>query len=174
MLTASQPPHWTTISQRKRNEAYDRIPSEWRLPTSYTDRVGEHAVWNVLSVPRECGILSHMDIEITEKFDAVALVQAIATAKFTAEQVAIAFCKRAAIAQQLVGCHPTSPYREGCLLTSSLHQTQCLTETFFDQAIARARELDAYFQETGKVKGPLHGLPVSLKVCAISLRICWP
>jgi amidase len=51
-----------------------------------------------LNVPRECGILSDMDIEITEKFDAVALVQAIATAKFTAEQVAIAFCKRAAIA----------------------------------------------------------------------------
>lgn len=28
---------------------------------------------------------------------------------------------------------------------------------------ARAAELDAYYKETGKVVGPLHGLPISLK-----------
>jgi amidase len=27
----------------------------------------------------------------------------------------------------------------------------------------RAKELDRYFAETGKTKGPLHGVPVSLK-----------
>lgn len=30
-------------------------------------------------------------------------------------------------------------------------------------ALARASELDAYFQSTRKVVGPLHGLPISLK-----------
>lgn len=36
-------------------------------------------------------------------------------------------------------------------------------ETFFDAAIADAKELDAYLAEHKKPKGPLHGVPVSLK-----------
>jgi len=42
-------------------------------------------------------------------------------------------------------------------------QTNCLSETLFDSAIKRARELDAHFEETGKTVGSLHGLPISLK-----------
>jgi amidase len=38
-----------------------------------------------------------------------------------------------------------------------------LTEIFVDRALARAAELDGYFKRTGKVVGPLHGLPISLK-----------
>jgi amidase len=38
-----------------------------------------------------------------------------------------------------------------------------LTEIFVDRALARAAELDDYFKRTGKVVGPLHGLPISLK-----------
>lgn len=53
-----------------------------------------------------------------------------------------AFCKSAAVAQQL--------YR-------------CCTELFFDRALERARELDDHFSKTGKPVGPLHGLPISLK-----------
>jgi hypothetical protein len=30
-------------------------------------------------------------------------------------------------------------------------------------ALARAKELDDIFKKTGKVVGPLHGLPISLK-----------
>jgi amidase len=32
-----------------------------------------------------------------------------------------------------------------------------------EKALARAKELDDYLAKTGKVTGPLHGLPVSLK-----------
>lgn len=42
-------------------------------------------------------------------------------------------------------------------------QTNCLTVIMFDDAIKRAKELDAEFKKTGKVTGPLHGLPISLK-----------
>jgi Asp-tRNA(Asn)/Glu-tRNA(Gln) amidotransferase A subunit family amidase len=56
--------------------------------------------------------------------------------------VVTAFCKRAAIAQQCVNC---------------------LTETMFPSALARARECDAHFARTGTTLGPLHGLPISLK-----------
>jgi amidase len=38
-----------------------------------------------------------------------------------------------------------------------------LHEIFFDQAIARAEELDAHYKTTKTLTGPLHGLPVSIK-----------
>ena len=39
----------------------------------------------------------------------------------------------------------------------------CLTEIFVERALARAAELDNALKKTGKVVGPLHGLPISLK-----------
>ena len=38
-----------------------------------------------------------------------------------------------------------------------------MTEICFDEAIAQARELDAYQEKHSRLKGPLHGVPVSLK-----------
>ena len=38
-----------------------------------------------------------------------------------------------------------------------------MTVIMFDEGIARAKELDEHFKKNGKVVGPLHGLPVSLK-----------
>ncbi|KAF9888309.1 hypothetical protein FE257_008741 [Aspergillus nanangensis] len=142
-IEMNNPPRtWEEIVEKKRLEAFNKIPEAWRLPAHYTDRVNEDACWNVLNVPRECCILTDRELQITEEYDAVALVEAISGACFTAEEVAVAFCKRAAIAQQL---------------------TRCLTETFFDEAIEHARGLDQFFREHGKVKGPLHGLPISMK-----------
>lgn len=42
-------------------------------------------------------------------------------------------------------------------------QTNCLSDLFFDEAIKSAKALDAHLNQTGKVVGPLHGLPISLK-----------
>lgn len=42
-------------------------------------------------------------------------------------------------------------------------QTNCLTEIFVDRALERAAWLDEQLKSTGKIVGPLHGLPVSLK-----------
>ncbi|THH27472.1 hypothetical protein EUX98_g6717 [Antrodiella citrinella] len=41
--------------------------------------------------------------------------------------------------------------------------TNCLTEVFFEEARRDAQRLDKEFAVTGKVKGPLHGVPVSFK-----------
>jgi amidase len=41
-------------------------------------------------------------------------------------------------------------------------QVNCLTETLFGRALEDARALDAHLRASGP-KGPLHGLPVSLK-----------
>lgn len=128
---------WRDIAARKKAEQYARIPQAWLLPQS-TD----HDKSNILQVPRQSGILTDAELLITEKYDATDLVSELANGNLTSESVATAFCKRAAIAQQL---------------------TNCLTEILFDDAIARAKELDAYFQRTGQPFGPLHGLPISLK-----------
>lgn len=39
----------------------------------------------------------------------------------------------------------------------------CLHEVFFEDAIADAKALDAFYAEHKRTKGPLHGVPVSLK-----------
>ncbi|KAI9440853.1 amidase [Lactarius indigo] len=41
--------------------------------------------------------------------------------------------------------------------------TNCLTEVFFEGAREEARKLDAEFDKTGELKGPLHGVPISVK-----------
>ena len=99
---------------------------------------------NVLDVPATCGILSSKKIEITGNWDAVALIEKLGKGELASLEVTTAFCKRAAIAQQLINC---------------------LTEIFFEQAMARAKECHAYLAEHGKPMGPFHGLPISLKDC---------
>ena len=58
--------------------------------------------------------------------------------------------------------HANTGHQETHVLTCP-NQTNCLTEICFDEALDQARELDAYQAEYGKLKGPLHGIPVSLK-----------
>ncbi|CAK5279392.1 unnamed protein product [Mycena citricolor] len=41
--------------------------------------------------------------------------------------------------------------------------THCLTEILFQQAQQQARELDAEFAATKQLRGPLHGVPISIK-----------
>ncbi|KAF8246482.1 amidase signature enzyme [Wilcoxina mikolae CBS 423.85] len=130
------PAQWEEIGRQKRQERDSKIPDQWRLQNIDKSRT------DVISVPRECGLLTDRELDITENYDAKGIVDAIARQRWTAEEVTIAFCKRAAIAQQLVNC---------------------LTEIFFDPAIDRARYLDNYLQEHGKPIGPLHGLPISVK-----------
>ncbi|KAL2826290.1 amidase signature domain-containing protein [Aspergillus cavernicola] len=131
---------WQQKSQRKREELAAKIPSEWRLSSDLLETAA--SVDNIIGIPRQSGILTERELDITESSDATALVERLAGREFSALEVATAFCKRAAIAQQL---------------------TCCLTEIFFDQAIARAEELDRRLAETGKPVGPLHGIPISLK-----------
>ncbi|KAG2366570.1 general amidase [Suillus spraguei] len=78
----------------------------------------------------------------------------LASAEWTAVDVTTAFSKRAIVAHQLVNC---------------------LTEIFIDRALARAAELDNHLKKTGKVVGPLHGLPISLKdqLCIKDWKPLW-
>jgi len=97
MAPASTLPNWAQISSNKRDSRDELIPSKWRIPESARTNST-----NLLQVPITCGILTAEEIAITSNFDAVALVEALKNSTFSAEAVTTAFCKRAAIAQQLV------------------------------------------------------------------------
>lgn len=49
------------------------------------------------------------------------------------------------------------------LYTEKPWQTNCLTEIAFDEALKAARALDEYYKANGKLFGPLHGIPITLK-----------
>ncbi|TEB29057.1 amidase [Coprinellus micaceus] len=73
---------------------------------------------------------------------ATTIVSRIAAGEWTATDVLEAYIGRAVLAHS---------------------KTNCLTEVFFDKARARAKALDDEFARTGKVSGPLHGVPISIK-----------
>ncbi|KAF5566634.1 general amidase, partial [Fusarium pseudoanthophilum] len=52
---------------------------------------------------------------------------------------------------------------EDVTLAYITRKTNCLTEILFDDALEQAQELDAYYAKEKKTKGPLHGVPISLK-----------
>jgi hypothetical protein len=56
----------------------------------------------VLEFPRQCSILTQAEVRLTEDHDATSLLHEIAAGRVTSVAVTTAFCKRAAIAQQLV------------------------------------------------------------------------
>lgn len=93
---------YKTVSQGKRAANSAKIPKEWQLPARCLENVNETSHLNVLDVPRTCGILTENEIDITEKHDATALIEKMAKGELKSYDVVLAFCKRAAIAHQLV------------------------------------------------------------------------
>ncbi|OQE14950.1 hypothetical protein PENSTE_c031G03255 [Penicillium steckii] len=137
---------WKEKSLLKRQTCSDKIPVDWKIPTSVQNCLtlpSESSRNNIfdLDLVRKSGILTEREIHITEGFDVTGLLQGLRKGELTAVEVTKAFSKRAAIAHQLVNC---------------------LTETYFDEAIKRAEALDK-LKISGQVAGPFHGLPISLK-----------
>ena len=129
-------PDWKARCTARKQQQEASIPPEWRI------ELPDIEIRNVMHVPEQCGLLTPRELAITEIVDVSELLDKLRSSEFSAEEVVVAFYKRAIIAQQL---------------------TNCLTEIFVDQAVARARELDQILKNTGEVVGPLHGLPISLK-----------
>lgn len=79
---------WQKVARRKQEEQASRIPREWVLKS----KPGVNAI-NVLDIPRRCGLLTQQELDITEKYDATALAQAISSRQLKSVDVAKAFCK---------------------------------------------------------------------------------
>ncbi len=137
---------WQSKVSKKRQACRDKIPKEWLLPESITSSLqypleDHHNRLLDLNIPKRSGLMTERELSITEDYTVSALLEALASSKLSAHEVTLAFSKRAAIAGQLINC---------------------VTETYFEQAQERAKQLDAMKAE-GKSAGPLHGLPISLK-----------
>lgn len=130
---------WKAKAAAKREAIRNSIPKEWII-----DGVSPETVPRAMDFPFEKH-LSQGEMEITE-LSVTELLDRLAKGQYKAVEVARAFAHRAAIAHQLVNC--------------------CL-EYFWDVAEKQAQELDDYYAKHGKVVGPLHGLPISLKGTSI-------
>ncbi|KAH8102239.1 general amidase [Cristinia sonorae] len=126
---------WQELVTDKKRRQTEAIPKSWLISTPPPSEL------IVTGVPEACGLLTEKEVLITNT-EVVLLLEKLASAEWSSVEVTTAFYKRAIVAQQLVNC---------------------LTEIFVDRALARARELDDHLKLTGKVIGPLHGLPISLK-----------
>jgi amidase len=145
---------YRVIAAQKQIERNNKIPPQWLIDSAL------HNATSNLHIPVTCGVLSDVECDITSKFDATTLLKKLKEGAWSAEQVTTAFCKRAAIAQQLVS-HLSFLLE---MVTKHLMQVNCLTEIFFGEAIERARHLDKERKENpSNVLPPLWGLPISLK-----------
>jgi amidase len=96
------PAHWETLVARKQTEVLSRLPTNWKLPVKTLEGLN-----SPITIFKERpqfldGIFSADDIDITENYSAVALLEKMAQGHLTSTEVTTAFCKRAAVAQQLV------------------------------------------------------------------------
>ncbi|KIK60784.1 hypothetical protein GYMLUDRAFT_167243 [Collybiopsis luxurians FD-317 M1] len=132
---------WPPVAQDVVAQREASIPETLRLPSEFIARYPPGS--NVFGAAAECRLMSDKELQLTDPSnDATSILSAIKAKEVTAVEVLTAFCKRAAVAHQLL-----------C----------CLTGIFFDEGLARARELDEYYETTGQLIGPLHGLPISVK-----------
>jgi amidase len=114
---------YRTISAEKKLQRQSKIPREWLLSQNY------HEAANFMDVPLTCGILSDLECNITSTFDATALLEKLKDGTLSAEQVTVAFCKRAAIAHQLVRIPHLSCYN--LVNSSSFVPDQLSNRDFF-------------------------------------------
>lgn len=86
---------WEEKVAAKRKQRQESIPQEWLIPP-----IADHGA-NVLKAPETSGVLTQKELEITVT-DPSLLLEKLAQGVLTSVEVTVAFCKRAAIAHQLV------------------------------------------------------------------------
>ncbi len=101
ILPSTNKPTWQEIAATKRASLRAFIPTEWLLPKHLSLSVEEGGPRDVRGIPKESGILDDEELRITE-MHVEELLSSLKEGKSTAVAVCRAFCKRAAIAHQLV------------------------------------------------------------------------
>jgi hypothetical protein len=89
---------WEMKAQKGRDILQNSIPKQWLLPA---DKLPPATQKNVTDFPRQSGLLSERELSITDT-SATALVAEMGKGSLTAEEVVVAFLKRAVLGHQLV------------------------------------------------------------------------
>lgn len=98
---------WQQRVERKRQACANKIPAEWCIPdavmASLDAPLADHKN-NLIqkNIIRESGIMTAHELHITEEYTVPELLAALASGSLSSVEVTTAYCKRAAIAQQLV------------------------------------------------------------------------
>jgi amidase len=100
-MTATQS-DWQEVAAKKRAELLASIPSEWLIPKA---KLPADDVYDLTTCRETCGILSAEELKITAA-SASEIAEKCAKGIWKAEPVAVAFCKAAAVAHQLVVTAP--------------------------------------------------------------------
>jgi amidase len=129
---------WELKAEKCQKITQNSLNPAWILPAEQLPPADQ---LDVSSWPKRCNLLTARELEITET-TGTDLVSQMGAGKLTAVETVTAFLKRAHVAHQLVNF---------------------ATEFMVAEALSRATELDAHFQKNGKLVGPLHGLPISVK-----------
>lgn len=124
-----------SVIARKRRDA--NIRAYYQVPKSDVEILPN----NITEYALRSDYYDASELDIIQA-EAPIILSHIKTRKWTALEVAKAFCKASAYAQEL---------------------TNCLTEVLYPEAMERAQDLDDYLARTGRTIGPFHGLPISLK-----------
>lgn len=131
---------WVPKVKKYQEKLKEGILDEYKIPDDQLPLGAElDAGINVVAFIER--FLLNREIDITE-LSGCELAKKIAEGEITAVEAFKSYAKRATMAHQL---------------------TKCAMELFIQEGLERAQELDAYYKETGKTVGLLHGLPVSLK-----------
>lgn len=91
--------HWQTRCAERKRKQQSSIPPAWLL-----DHLPTHPTANVLDFPATCGLLTPLELEITNTINVDILLAKLSTGQWSSVAVTTAFYKRAIIAHQLVSC----------------------------------------------------------------------
>lgn len=103
MTDQPQEQTWQAIASTRRKQLDLLIPKEWKLSDEFKASLPADGRLIQADPARKSGILSETELDITENYSAAQLLEQLARSEVSSLAVTTAFCKRAAIAQQLVG-----------------------------------------------------------------------
>lgn len=102
MASEASPSNWQDLVATKRHECEQKIPRDWLLSADQLALAQETPRVLDIDLPRRSGLLSEVELDLTENYTASQLLVKLTSGQVSSSVVTTAFCKRAAIAQQVV------------------------------------------------------------------------
>jgi amidase len=93
---------WQEYAAAHREVQKSAIPAKWTLDADQLVQLSGDGKLIEGDVVRKSGLLTDNELTVTENYNASELLDKISNRKLSSEEVTEAFCKRAALAQQLV------------------------------------------------------------------------